>query len=442
MKRFLKRIIPGRIILLYHGAVSFLGAYWYGFPSRSMIVIGVTGTKGKTSTANFIWAVLARGGYKTGIITTANIRIGEAEAMNEYHMTMPGRAAIHRLMARMLREGCGVAVVETTSEGIKQYRHAGIAYDILVFTNLTPEHLESHGGSFEEYKRTKGEIFGLLATSKKEFNGKRVEKVIVANRDSEHADYFLGFPADKKITFGFSDVSDIRAEDPEDLPDGVAFNAGGFRYSLRILGQFNIQNALPAIAVGRLLGIPDSAIQEGLLSLSKIPGRMEEIFEGQQFRVFVDYAHEEKSITYVLETARTMCGDAGRIGILLGAEGGGRDKAKRPIMGKLAARLADYVVVTNVDPYEDDPRAILEDIAQSAERFGKIRGKDLFVIEDRRAGIQKILSFAKKGDVVLVTGKGAEQSIVIGGVRYPWDDRARVKEELRKLAVNPIIMRL
>jgi UDP-N-acetylmuramoyl-L-alanyl-D-glutamate--2,6-diaminopimelate ligase len=177
----------------------------------------------------------------------------------------------------------------------------------------------------------------------------------------------------------------------------------------------------------------DSIIRNGLMGLEVIPGRMEQINEGQPYTVIVDYAHEKQSMTNVLNTAKQMRKPGARTIILLGAEGGGRDKSKRPIMGELSARLADYVIVTNVDPYEDDPQEILEDIATVAEKFGKKRGTDLFVIEDRREGIRKALSLAQAGDVVLITGKGAEQSIVIGGVRSAWDDRKVVREELRKI---------
>ena len=192
-------------------------------------------------------------------------------------------------------------------------------------------------------------------------------------------------------------------------------------------------NALPAIAIGRLLGISDDCIKKGLNNLRLIPGRMEVIKEGQPFTLIVDYAHEKQSITGVLKTANAMKKPDAKTIILLGAEGGGRDKAKRPIMGELAGKMADYLVVSNVDPYEDDPTEIVEDIAVVAEKFGKVRNKDLFVIEDRRAGISKALSLAKAGDIVLITGKGAEQSMIIGGKSIPWDDRVIVKEELNKI---------
>lgn len=433
IKKIIKKLLPTKAILYYHYIVALLAAWQYGQPSRKMVVIGVTGTKGKTSTINFIWSVLTASGLKTGIISTANIRIGEKEFLNKYHMTMPGRFTIQKLLAEMVQAGCQYCIVETTSEGIKQFRHVGIAYDICVFTNLTPEHLQAHEGSFEKYKQTKGKMFQALAGHRKNINGKKIDSVIIANQDGEHAGYFLSFKADKKITFGVNTEADFRAEGIETTQDGIQFEVAGTRYRLRIAGTFNVANALPAIIVGQLAGLNSETIARGLENLENIPGRMERIDAGQNFTVIVDYAHEKESITNVLNTANAMKPAGAKTIILLGAEGGGRDKAKRPIMGELSAKLADFVVVSNVDPYDDDPTPIVEDIARASEQFGKVRGQNLFVIEDRRQGIRQALKLARAGDIVLITGKGAEQSIVIAGVRSAWDDRTVVREELEAL---------
>lgn len=433
MKKLLKKLLPEKIVLMYHYLVAIFATLYYGSPSKKMIVIGVIGTKGKTSTINFIWSCLMAGGYKTGIISTANIRVGEKEFLNKYHMTMPGRFTIQKLMAEMVKGGCKFCIVETTSEGIKQYRHIGIYYDIGIFTNLSPEHLESHGGSFEKYKKTKAKMFAALSSHKKFIDGKRIEKIIVANKDSEYADYFLNFKADKKVTFAMNSRADYVADNIQETNTGVNFEVMKVIFKIGILGKFNVYNALPAIVVCRFVGISDYLITKGLAELKTIPGRMEKIDEGQNFTVLVDYAHERESIANVLQTVNNMKKLGAKTIILLGAEGGGRDKAKRPIMGELAAKMADYVIMSNVDPYEDDPKQILEDVAVSSEKFGKVRGKNLFVIEDRKSGIQKALLLAKADDVVLITGKGAEQSIVIGGKRKSWDDREVTREELNLL---------
>ena len=438
--RTAKKFIPTKLFKMaqpaYHYLLAMTGAILCGFPSRKMIVVGVTGTKGKTSAINFIWSTLMAGGLKTGIITTANIRTGDEEVLNKYHMTMPGRFVIQSYIRKMANAGCKYCLIETTSEGIKQFRHIGIDYDMAAFTNLSPEHLPSHGGSFENYKNKKLELFKILSKlQKKKIDGKVIEKVMLANADSEHVKDFLQFSADKKITFGIEKLSDLTAKNIIEKADGVSFEVGTQKYEISIPGRFNVYNALPAIAIATLAGVSDENIKKGLKKLFVIPGRMEKINCGQKFTTIVDYAHEKQSMTNVLQTAKIIVGGSGKIIVLLGAEGGGRDKTKRTDMGEISAKLADYVIVSNVDPYDDDPREILESIATVAEKFGKKRNTNLFVIEDRREGIKKALTLAKENDVVIITGKGAEQSMVIGEKRIPWDDRTVVKEELEKIRI-------
>lgn len=435
VKSNIRKMVPEPVMGGYHYTLANIAALRYKFPSRKMIMIGITGTKGKTSAANFIWSCLNANGYKVGLIGTANIRIGQKEMMNEYHMTMPGRFKLQGLLAQMVSEGCQYCVMEVTSEGIKQYRHKGIIFDFLIFTNLTPEHLTSHGGSFEKYRETKGKLFASLKKSSvKTIKGQRVSKVAIINNDSSEKNYFMQFGADKVITYGIKKKADFQAKDVVDTNEGVDFKVRDVPYSLSILGDFNIYNALPAIIVANELGVLKNRIQRGLTELELIPGRMEKIDEGQHFTVIVDYAHEKESMTAVLNTAKNIVSEhKGKIIILLGAEGGGRDKNKRPVMGKLCGQLADYVICSNVDPYEDDPTEIVEDIARAAEKEGKVRDENLFVIEDRRRGIRKALELAGNWDIVLITGKGAEQSIIIGGKKYDWDDRDVVREELRKI---------
>ena len=289
-------------------------------------MIGVTGTKGKTSAANFIWAVLNYNGHKTGLISTANIRLGAREVSNKYNMTMPGRFVSQGRLAEMVKAGCRFCVIEVTSEGVKQWRHKGIFYDIAVFTGLTLEHLEAHGGSFEEYKKAKGKLFASLARYKhKVLEGKLVPKMIFANYDSEHKDYFLGFWADRKITFGLAEWADITAQDIKNTAKGISFSADSEIYHLNIAGEFNALNSLPAIALGMELKILPENIKEALAKLEVIPGRMEKIEEGQKFKVIVDYAHEKESMTALLYAAEKMALRGKKIIILLGAEGGGRD---------------------------------------------------------------------------------------------------------------------
>jgi len=432
MKKILKKLSPDWLLSSYHLCLAYFAAAVYGFPSKKMVMLSITGTKGKTTTANFVWAALTGAGFKTGLVGTANIRIGEKEEMNKYHMTMPGPLVMQKIFSDMVKAGCTHCVFETTSEGIVKWRHKGIAYDYAIFTNLTPEHLPSHGGSFENYKAAKGKMFAELMKSKhKTIAGKKISKTVIINADSPHKDYFLSFPADKKITFGLGAACEYHANNISTTPDGVSFEVKGENFTLRVIGEFNVMNALPAIIAAKEFGATAEAIQKGFDALTLIPGRMEKIEMGQPYTLFVDYAHEKESMTAVLKTAQAITKNTGgKIIVLLGAEGGGRDKAKRPIMGELAGKMADYVICSNVDPYEDDPLPIAEDIAVAAEATGKSRNQDLFVILDRRTGIRKALELAKANDVVLITGKGAEQSIVIDGKSSPWDDRDVVREEL------------
>ncbi len=426
VKKLLRKLTPKRALLFYHYLKAETASIKHANPSKGMIVIGVTGTKGKSSTANFIWAGLSGAGVKTGLQSTANLKIGTAELENRYHMTMPNPFAIQANLKRMAAAGCKIAIVETTSEGILQSRHKGINYDILVFTNLTPEHITSHG-TFENYKATKQRLFKELKKQPhKTLAGVEIPKTIIINSDSPHADDFLKFPADHKFTYGISSNADFKAEDIRENERNLSFGVSGRRVELKIPGVFNVLNALPVFPICRILGLSVEDAIRGLETLTAIPGRMETIIE-KPFRVIVDYAHEKESMTALMETAQKIKG-GGKIIVLLGAEGGGRDKTKRPLMGSIVGQQADYVVVSNVDPYEESPMNIINDIAAAAKEEGKIENRDLFLIEDRRAGIKKCLELAAPGDLVLITGKGSEQSMIIGNQRIAWDDRRVVKE--------------
>ncbi len=432
LKNFIKKFIPTPLLISYHATLAKIAAAFYSYPSQGMYVIGVTGTKGKTSTANFIWSVLNSGGFKSGLIGTANIRIGEKESLNKFHMTMPGRFTLQKLLKQMLDAGCTHVVLEVTSEGINLHRHAGIIFDAAVFTNLTPEHLASHEGSFEKYKQTKGKLFQTLMNHAKQLKGKYVKRLIVANADDENSKYFLSFPADLKKTFSVKNLSDAQAVNIRSDQTGESFDVKNISYRLNILGSFNVYNALSAILVGENLGIAPEKIQQGIENLKIIPGRMEKIDQGQNFTVLVDYAHEKVSMNAALDAARNLAG-ANKVIVLLGAEGGGRDKTKRAQMGEAAAKKADFMVVSNVDPYDDDPKEIIHNIADAAITNGKVIGQNLFREPDRQKGIAKALSLAQAGDVVIITGKGAEQSMIIGNKKIPWDDREVVRQELSKL---------
>lgn len=439
MKALIKKFIPTSLLLKYHKLLAGLANFYYGYPSNNLIVIGVTGTNGKSTVCNLISKILEEGGFKTGIISTINYKIGSEEYLNLSKMTMPGRFRLRKYLKMMLTDGCQYAIVETTSEGIKQFRHWGLNYDLAVFTNLTPEHIESHG-SFDKYKEAKGELFKALTKyPKKKIAGQVIKKVIVANLDDQNAEYFLNFPADLKYGFTIDHQSGsrsipalkiIKGENFECQPDGLSFNCQNIKFNLKLQGRFNVSNALAAISIGLSQGVPIETAKKALEKIELIPGRLEKI-QAKNFTVFVDYAHEPAGLGQVYQTLRPLT--RGKIISVLGSQGGGRDKAKRPIMGQLAGRETDYVIVTNEDPYDDDPEEIINEVAEGSLAAGKILDKNLFKILDRRQAIKKALSLAEAGDTVIITGKGCEQVIVSkNGRRIPWDDRKVVRELLEK----------
>lgn len=434
IKSTIKKLFGKKAVSFYHYFKAQIAALYFGFPSKNLVTIGVIGTKGKTSTINLIWSCLNEAGFKAGILSTANIRIDQENFLNKYHMSMPQPFIVQGYLKKILKRGCSFAIVETTSEGIKQWRHKGIDFDFLVFTNLSPEHLVSHDNSFEKYKETKGRAFGgLMDYPDKHLAGMDIKKTIIANTDDENGGYFLSFKAEKKFSFGIKSIADYQAVELQGDEKGTNFSVKGKPYRLNLIGDFNVYNALPAIAICDLIGVPYEQIKNGLCNLKVLAGRMESIDEGQNFTVLVDYAHEPKSLEVALKATRKLVKDDSKLIILLGAAGGGRDKTRRPKMGDVAGQLADIVVVSNDDVYDDDPQEIIDDIAKGAEMAGKVKDISLFTIADRGEGIKKCLSMAREGDLVLIAGKGAEQEIIIKGKKIPWDDREVVREELKAI---------
>lgn len=423
VKKFIRKYTPEILLIAYHSCNAFLASLWYRFPARAMHVIGITGTKGKTSTANFIWSVLDAGNIQAGLIGTANIRIGKIERINRYHMTMPNPWILQKTLREMVEADCTHIVMEVTSEGLKYNRHIGIPFEIAVFTNLSPEHLGSHQGNFEIYKRTKGKLFSTLQNNPK--------SVAIINTDSEHGAFYVSYKANRHITYGITS-GEIKAEIISDTQTGVVFRVNHQTFVLHTLGVFNIYNALPAISIGHIYGIHENLIAEGLANLSVIPGRMEEIKEGQPYTVIVDYAHEKLSINTLLDTVRNWCTENQKIIVVIGAEGGGRDKAKCEHMGRAAGIKADYVIVTTTDPYDDDPETLAETVTHFVELAGKERGKTVFMVIDRREGIKKALSLASAGDYVLLTGMGAQETMIVAGKALPWNERAIVRELIKQ----------
>lgn len=438
MKELIKKFLPKQLIAFYHKSLAVMASFFYGFPSEKLIVIGVTGTNGKSTTVALITKVLETSGAKVGSTSTVSFKVAEQEWLNDKKMTMLGRFQLQKLLKKMVKAGCKYAVIETSSQGIEQYRHLGINYDYVVFTNLTPEHIESHG-SFENYKRAKGKLFDHLTKRKtKNIEGQNIEKVSVVNIDDEHSDYFAEFPADKNLFYSIKqeESNALMAKDISASPVGTSFTVHDEIITLKLLGSFNVYNSLPAILIALEEGVPMEKIKEALEQVEVIPGRMEIIDEGQDYWVLVDYAPEPASMLKLYETVKLFRQSEMQINKIIhvfGSCGGGRDKARRPVLGQIVGTNADYAIVTNEDPYDEDPIDIINQVVVGSEKVGKTKDKDLFIIVDRREAIQKALKLAQKNDLVIITGKGAEQAMAVANGQYvEWDDRKIVRELLNK----------
>ncbi len=451
MKSFIKKIVPKSFLSQYHRTLALLANYFYGKPSEKLIVIGVTGTNGKSTTAMMIGKILEEAGYKVGITSTAIFKIADKEWLNDKKMTMLGRFALQKMLRQMVKAGCSYAIIETSSEGIKQFRHIGIHYDICVFTNLAPEHIESHG-SFENYKKAKLELFAKLETdTHKTLHNREIKKVIVVNTDDEHAKDFLNFKVDERMAYGLNenqllgDMPYLRGDNINYNHDRIEFTVQGNNFNLKLLGKFNIYNSLASMSVAMSQGVDIETCQKALEKVKSMPGRMEFVLppsssplvkggENSDFKVLVDYAPEPDSMTKLFENLKShsVVSAGSKIIHVLGSCGGGRDTSRRPFLGQISAKNADILVITNEDPYDDDPRLIIDQVASGALSSGKVLGENLFKIEDRREAIKFAFNLAKKGDLVLLTGKGCEQAIcVANGKKIPWDEREVVRELLK-----------
>lgn len=415
-KQKIKKVLPPRVITFYHKLLAILANIIYRYPSRKLVVIGITGTKGKSTTANMVWQILTKAGNKVGLITTANFRIGDKEWINATKMTMPGRLRLQKLLRQMVKIGCRYAIIETSSEGIKQFRHWGIKYQIGVFTNLTPEHIESHG-SFANYRAAKAELF-------KNLSGLRIS---ILNKDDNNFSYYKNIPAQQYIYYGLEKEADYFPVNLQTTTDGWQFEVKGHLINVNLPGVFNVYNAMAAIATAKALQIKWLDISQALNDFKFMPGRMEKIISRKGFVVYVDYAHTPESLELVYKTLQPK---GKRLIAVLGSCGGGRDKAKRPVLGKLAASYAQVVIITNEDPYDEDPKSIIEEVFAGTISFPSV---EVYKVEDRRQAIEQAIKTATVGDIVVITGKGSEQVIVTHKGKIPWDDRVVVRESLAKL---------
>lgn len=392
--------------------VAYLATLWYRNPSRQLVVVGVTGTKGKSSVTEMVGRIFEADGKKTAIISTIHFSIAGNVERNLLKMTIPGRFLLQKLLRDAINAGCTHAVIEMSSEGARQFRQRFVEMDALIFTHLTPEHIESHG-SLEKYIEAKLDIGRTLVRSPKR------PRIIIAKRGDPVTERFFALPVDERLPFSIEDGKPFSL-----THKGAIFTFRGITISSHLLGAFNIENMLAASVCAERLEIPVSSIKKGLEGLLRVPGRMEEVAVGQPFRVFVDYAHTQES----LEAAYASV-EAPRIGVL-GNTGGGRDRWKRPLMAQAAEKACEYVILTNEDPYDEDPMNILLEM-----KAGMKKG-NAEIILNRKQAIARACVLAKNtpGSTVLITGKGTDPYIMgPKGQKTSWDDREVARAVLLEL---------
>ena len=411
-------------------ALALMSSTLYGRPSADMVVIGVTGTDGKTTTTTMIHQMLLSAGRRVGSMSTVDIRLGDAVDPNDSRQTTLEALEVQEQLARMRDAELKYAVIETSSHGLALQRVVGVEYDVAVFTNIAHEHLDFHK-TIEAYREAKAQLIDLTAGSAR----KGIEKTAVLNRDDPSYAYLVDRPIARRITYGLQLEADLKADRVEATPQGLRVDGstplGQLALDLKLSGRWNAANALAAAAAGISVGLTLVEIRQGLESYSGVSGRMERVDLGQPFSVIIDYAHTPQSLEKVLRELRPIT--RGKLIAVFGSAGD-RDREKRPWMGEIAARLSDYAVFTNEDPREEDAMTILSEIAAGAEEVGWSEGTQYARIEDRRQGIAHAVRRAGPGDTVLLAGKGHERSILIGRGKEPWDERAAAEAAIRGLA--------
>ena len=404
--------VPQLVVTDARAAMPPAAVEFFGDPTRELVVAGVTGTNGKTTTAYLLHSVLAAAGRRPGLLGTVESRVGGERTPAV--RTTPEAIDLQRAFREMLVAGDRSCALEATSHGSELGRLDGVRFAALAFTNLGQDHLDFHG-TLARYYDAKRRLFverrPPAAVNVRDEHGRRL------------ADELRSLGHERLLTFGFAADADLRPEDLELDGGGARFRAGGLDVETRLRGRFNVENVLAAIAVARLLQIPDDAIGRGVGEVTGVPGRFETVDEGQPFTVVVDYSHKPDALENVLRAARDLTRN--RLIVVFGC-GGDRDRAKRPLMGRIASEIADVAIVTSDNPRSEDPDAIIAEVLEGAD------GAE--VEADRRAAIERALAAAEEGDVVVIAGKGHEQGQEFAGRTFPFDDREVARETLRRLA--------
>jgi UDP-N-acetylmuramoyl-L-alanyl-D-glutamate--2,6-diaminopimelate ligase len=410
MKKLLRNIHP---LSVYHFLWAWTGAHLHGHPSKKLFVIGVTGTKGKTTTIEIINAILTAAGKRTALISSLRMKIGDESHKNTTGNSMPGRAYLQKFLHNAERAGCNYVMIEVTSQAVVQHRHRFIDWNMGVLTNLAPEHIESHG-SFENYRAAKLDFLKYVISG----GGK-----VFLNRDDKNFGFFMEALGDREpVTY---------SKDDEFFHDSLPYiRTTRMRRDDKephfLMSPFNEENIAVAVAIAKELGIANKIIDDAILAFEGVPGRMEFIHMGDRTAI-VDYAHTPDSLeaAYVAATPKpSRAFPHPRLICVLGAAGGGRDMWKRPPMGAIAADYCDEIVLTNEDPYDEDPQAIMNEIETGISQPLR-EGQHLYKVLDRVEAINKAVALAQPGDVVIGTGKGSEDWIHIADDRkLPWNERA------------------
>jgi UDP-N-acetylmuramoyl-L-alanyl-D-glutamate--2,6-diaminopimelate ligase len=417
-------------------ALAEAACWWYEDPSQRLGVVGITGTDGKTTTSYLAVAALEAAGIRTGMLGTAGLRIGGVDEPNPEHVTTPAAPDLQLTLRAMVEAGDAAGVVETTSHALALDRVAGIAYDAAILTNITHEHLDFHG-TWEAYRDAKLRLFERLAARRPATKPLDWPRLAIVNADDPSAGLFaaVGREAGARVlTYGTDESADVRVlrveEDARRLAVTFAAPSGERELALRLAGRFNAHNALAVVALGEGLGLDAAAVVHGLEGVAGVPGRMERLDVGQPFGVVVDYAHTPAALEKVLDLLAPIAAARGGGLIAVFGSAGERDRAKRPLMGRIAGERCRLVVVTDEDPRGEDGDAIVDEIARGAAAAGRTLGRDLLVIRDRRAAVEAALERARPGDVVVLAGKGHERTILMADGPIPWDERAVALEVL------------
>ncbi len=428
--KLIKKIIPKPVFLFFQPAYHFLlavtGNVLYRFPGYKLIVIGVTGTNGKSTTCDLIARILKESNELVGMISTVSIEIAGKRYDNVTNRTTLGRWKTHKLMRQMVRQNCKYAVIEVASEGIAWYRIFGIPFDAAVYTNLSPEHLNFHK-TMENYRNTKGKLFAKLDSP---FNFKKTKRVSIVNADDKEAPYFSGFKAGEKMTYGIKNGS-VRAKNIEHLPSCINYQiengATITGVTTKTIGEFNVYNELAAFCVGLAYGIKPEIMAKAFKNFAGTKGRVEKIEEGQKFQVIVDYAHTPDAQEKVYTELRRF--SKGRIISVFGATGD-KDRGKRPEMGRVAAHLTDIAIITDDETYGEKSEKIIQEIYAGVPQ--KLQ-KKVKIVPDRFAAIKEALLIARPEDIVIITGIGHQKYRIMGGKRTGWNERKIVSDLLKNL---------